>query len=94
MDEPLTIVVMQELALGYMSGKLMLKLEAINFLLANHTRDNLPFMDQYQNMRHRTMFYLTLARLLFLEDSQAKFRTFMYPLQVGIPFLFSLVDDL
>lgn len=78
-----TLGLFQDLATGYMSGKLMLKLEAINFILNNHTAEQFPFLNEQSNMRNRTTFYLTLGRLLFMEDSPARFRTFMAPLNTS-----------
>ena len=65
-----------------MSGKLMMKLEGIVYLLSSHSRDHFPFLEEKHNMRNRTIFYLTLARLLFREDNPTRFRSFMLPLQV------------
>jgi hypothetical protein len=75
---------LQDLASGYMSGKLLLKLEATSFILTHHTRDHFAFLDDPANARNRTTFYYTLARLLFMEDTPSKFKAFMDPLnQVG-----------
>ena len=71
----------QDLASGYMSGKLLLKLEAVAFILANHSSDNFTFLEEPGNSRARSLFYHTLARLLFMEDTPAKFKTFVAPLQ-------------
>ncbi|EFJ32102.1 hypothetical protein SELMODRAFT_87550 [Selaginella moellendorffii] len=71
----------QELPTGYMSGKLLLKLDAVNFILANHTREHFSFLDEPSNSRHRTTFYFTIGRLVFMEDSVSRFRTAIAPLQ-------------
>ena len=71
----------QDLASGYMSGKLLLKLDSVAFILVNHTSKNFAFLDQPVNSRARTSFYHTLARLLFMEDTPAKFKAFVAPLQ-------------
>ncbi len=71
----------QDLASGYMSGKLLLKLDSVAFILVNHTSKNFAFLDQAVNSRARTSFYHTLARLLFMEDTPAKFKAFVAPLQ-------------
>eukprot|EP00271_Cylindrocystis_brebissonii_P005659 TRINITY_DN17835_c0_g2_i1.p1 TRINITY_DN17835_c0_g2~~TRINITY_DN17835_c0_g2_i1.p1 ORF type:complete len:1060 (+),score=142.88 TRINITY_DN17835_c0_g2_i1:716-3895(+) len=76
-----TLNLFQELAAGYMSGKLLLKIEAVNFILGNHTREHFPFLDEYSSSRNRTIFYFTLGRLLFMEDSSTKFKAFIAPLQ-------------
>jgi exportin-7 len=72
---------LQDLASGYMSGKLLLKLDAIAFILANHTSAHFAFLDHPTNSRNRTLFYSTLARLLFMEDTPARFKAFISPLQ-------------
>uniref|UniRef100_A0A7S1SV05 Exportin-7/Ran-binding protein 17 TPR repeats domain-containing protein n=1 Tax=Tetraselmis chuii TaxID=63592 RepID=A0A7S1SV05_9CHLO len=76
----LTLNLFQDLASGYMSGKLLLKLEATSFILTHHTRDHFAFLDDPANARNRTTFYYTLARLLFMEDTPSKFKAFMDPL--------------
>ena len=45
---------LQDLAVGFMSGKLLLRLDAVNQTLANHTPDHFPFLNQYANTRNRT----------------------------------------
>jgi len=73
---------LQDLAAGIMSGKLLLKLESINFMLGNHTMEQFPFLGEQCNMRNRTIFYHTLGRLLFMDDSASKFKVFMQPFEV------------
>ena len=70
---------LQDLAVGFMSGKLLLRLDAIKGTLVAHTPDHFPFLAQYANTRNRTIFYATLGRLLFMEDSAEKFHEFMAP---------------
>jgi exportin-7 len=71
----------QDLATGYMSGKLLLKLEAVHFMLGHHTSAYYSFLDHAANSRNRTCYYNTLARLLFMEDAPSRFKAFMTPLQ-------------
>ncbi|KAL4534670.1 hypothetical protein Ndes2526A_g05549 [Nannochloris sp. 'desiccata'] len=75
-----TLTLFQDLAAGYMSGKLLLKLEAISFLLTHHTAEYFPFLANSGNTRARTTFYLTLARLLFMEDTPGSFKAFVVPI--------------
>lgn len=75
-----TLELFRDLSDGYMSGKLLLKLDGAQFILANHTGDYFGFLKDSANIRHRTMYYATLARLLFLDDSPQKFRAFVMPL--------------
>ncbi|KAG2485018.1 hypothetical protein HYH03_016221 [Edaphochlamys debaryana] len=76
----LSLVLFQELAAGYMSGKLLQKLDAVSSLLAHHTADTYAFLDAPANGRNRTTYYATLGRLLFMEDTPARFRAFVLPL--------------
>jgi len=76
-----TLALFQDLATGFMSGKLLLKLDAVTFLLSHHPAEHFSFLTQRGNMRARPMFYATLARLLFMEDTPTKFHSFVAPLQ-------------
>ena len=71
----------QDLAAGYMSGKLLLKLDAVAFILGHHTAEHFAFLADPANSRARTAFYATLARLLFMEDTPLRFKAFVAPLQ-------------
>ena len=70
---------MQDLACGYMSGKLLQKLEAVHFMLQHHTSDHFGFLEDHT--RNRTIFYNTLSRLLFMDDTRSNFKSFVAPLQ-------------
>ncbi|XP_062227824.1 uncharacterized protein LOC133926086 isoform X2 [Phragmites australis] len=76
-----TLSLFLELASGYMTGKLLLKLESVKFIIANHSQENFPFLAEYRCFRSRTTFYYILGSLVFMEESPVKFRTFMEPLQ-------------
>lgn len=69
----------QDLASGYMSGKLLQKLEAVHFMLQHHTSDHFGFLEDHT--RYRTVFYHTLSRLLFMDDTPSNFKAFVGPLQ-------------
>ncbi|KAM0944113.1 putative importin-beta domain, armadillo-like helical, exportin [Dioscorea sansibarensis] len=75
-----TLCLFLELASGYMTGKLLLKLDTVKFIIRNHTRENFPFLEDYKCSRSRTTFYYTLGYLIFMEDSPIKFRSSMDPL--------------
>ncbi|VAH60296.1 unnamed protein product [Triticum turgidum subsp. durum] len=80
-----TLSLFLELASGYMTGKLLLKLESTKFIIANHSRENFPFLEEYRCVRSRTNFYYILGCLVFMEDGPVKFRSFMEPLlQVAV----------
>jgi exportin-7 len=65
---------------SYMTGKLLLKLESTKFIIANHSRETFPFLEEYRCARSRTTFYYILGCLIFMEDTPVKFRSFMEPL--------------
>nr|XP_028954506.1 exportin-7-like [Malus domestica] len=75
-----TLSLFLELASGYMSGKLLLKLDTVKFILANHTREHFPFLEEYRCSRSRTTFYYIIGWLIFMEDSPVKFKSSMDPL--------------
>ncbi|KAF0917476.1 hypothetical protein E2562_020592 [Oryza meyeriana var. granulata] len=80
-----TLSLFLELASGYMTGKLLLKLESTKFIIANHSRETFPFLEEYRCARSRTTFYYILGFLVFMEDTPVKFRSFMEPLlQVAV----------
>ncbi|GFR52397.1 hypothetical protein Agub_g14907, partial [Astrephomene gubernaculifera] len=76
----LSLALFQDLAAGYMSGKLLLKLDAVSQLLSAHTSEHYAFLDVAANGRNRTTYYATLSKLLFMEDTPARFRAFVLPL--------------
>ncbi|XP_034692714.1 exportin-7-like isoform X1 [Vitis riparia] len=69
-----------DMASGYMTGKLLLKLDTVKFIISHHSRDHFPFLGDYRCSRSRTTFYHTIGLLIFMEDSLLKFRTSMDPL--------------
>ncbi|KAJ3676579.1 hypothetical protein LUZ60_003991 [Juncus effusus] len=75
-----TLSLFLELASGYMTGKLLLKLDGIKFIIGNHSRENFPFLEEYRCSRSRTTFYYILGHLIFMEEGNVKFKTFMEPL--------------
>ncbi|URE05704.1 hypothetical protein MUK42_19697 [Musa troglodytarum] len=75
-----TLSLFLELASGYMTGKLLLKLDSIKFIISHHTRENFPFLEDNRCSHSRTTFYYTLGYLIFMEDSPVKFKSSMEPL--------------
>ncbi|CAK9160504.1 unnamed protein product [Ilex paraguariensis] len=75
-----TLSLFLDLASGYMTGKLLLKLDTIKFIVAHHTREHFPFLEVYRCSRSRTTFYYTIGWLIFMEDSPVKFKSSMDPL--------------
>lgn len=76
----LTLTFFSEMATGYMTGKLLLKLDTVQYIISNHNRENFRFLEDYRCTRCRTKFYYIIGVLIFMEDSQMKFRTSMDPL--------------
>ncbi|KAK4268092.1 hypothetical protein QN277_024795 [Acacia crassicarpa] len=76
-----TLSLFFELASGYMTGKLLLKLDTVKFILSNHTREHFPFLEANRCSRSRTTFYYIIGWLIFMEDSPVKFKSSMDPLQ-------------
>ncbi|CBI40647.3 hypothetical protein AAG906_015204 [Vitis piasezkii] len=75
-----TLSLFLELASGYMTGKLLLKLDTVKFVVAHHTKEHFPFLEEYRCSRSRTTFYYTIGWLIFMEDSPVKFKSSMDPL--------------
>lgn len=71
---------LQELANGYVSSKMLLKLEAVHHLLAHHSSAYFAFLEHPVNFRNRTAYYATLAKLVFTEDNPHKIKVFLAPL--------------
>ncbi|XP_058785699.1 uncharacterized protein LOC131660492 isoform X1 [Vicia villosa] len=76
-----TLSLFLELATGFMTGKLLMKLDTVKFIIANHTREHFPFLDAKKCSRSRTIFYYTIGWLIFMEDCPVKFKSSMDPLQ-------------
>lgn len=73
-----------EIASGYSSGKLLLGLETVQYLIGHHTAEEFPFLAIPANTRHRTTFHSTIARLLFttaFDESSDRFERFMEPIE-------------
>ncbi|KNE54915.1 hypothetical protein AMAG_00859 [Allomyces macrogynus ATCC 38327] len=71
-----TLKLFDDLSMGYVSVKLLSKIETVKALLGAH---NLPFLDG--NPKFRMRYYATLSRLLFAEEiNDAQFAAFVRPL--------------
>ncbi|TYZ58875.1 hypothetical protein PybrP1_005973, partial [[Pythium] brassicae (nom. inval.)] len=79
-----TLALFFEIASGYSSGKLLLGLETVQYLIGHHTEDEFPFLAVPANTRHRTTFHSTIARLLFttaFDESSERFERFLEPIE-------------
>ncbi|XP_021371890.1 exportin-7-like [Mizuhopecten yessoensis] len=83
-----TLQLLSDLSVGYSSVRKLVKLEAVQFMLNNHTSEHFPFLGISTNnrpisdMRCRTTFYTALGRLLMVDlgEDEEKFDKFMIPL--------------
>lgn len=87
-----TLALFSDLAGGYCSGKLLLKIDHVHLILANHTAEEFPFLAVEANFRLRTTFYSTLCKLLFSDENTLKFKTFVQPFTQLLTQLMALSD--
>ncbi|KAL3126957.1 17 (RAN binding) [Cryptosporidium hominis] len=79
------------------SGRLLLKNEQVKKILCNHASPEFAFLNNPRYGRHRTSYYFTLSKLLFLESKEEEpgtqpittFEDFMKPLEK----VFTLIWD-
>lgn len=83
-----SLSLLQDLASGYSSSRLLCKLQTVQEMIASHDEDNFPFMTGPDSRmgRHRTTFYQTLLRILFAStgsnfDLEVEFTRFMGPIR-------------
>ncbi|KAK7344913.1 hypothetical protein VNO77_15144 [Canavalia gladiata] len=74
-----TLNLFLEMTSGYMTGKLLLKLDTVKHIISNQNREQFPFIENWECFRCRTTLYYTLGMLIFLEDSPLKFKSSMEP---------------
>ncbi|XP_053407063.1 exportin-7-like [Mercenaria mercenaria] len=85
-----TLQLLSDLSVGYSSVRKLVKLEAVQFMLNNHTSNHFPFLginagnSPMTDMRCRTTFYIALGRLLMVDlgEDEERFEQFMMPLAV------------
>ncbi|CAD1475136.1 unnamed protein product, partial [Heterotrigona itama] len=80
-----TLQLLNDLSVGYSCVRKLVKLEEVQFMLNNHTREHFPFLGNnvaVTEMRCRSMFYTSLGRLLMVDlgEDEERFHTFMLPL--------------
>ncbi|WJX11071.1 hypothetical protein P8452_01723 [Trifolium repens] len=74
----LTLSLFLEMASGYMTGKLLLKLDIVKHIISNQ-REQFPFLENWECFRSRTTLYYTIGMLVFMEDNKVKFKSSMEP---------------
>ncbi|MCP9256874.1 XPO7 [Dirofilaria immitis] len=80
-----SLVLLNELSLGFSAGRRLMRLPDIQLLLNNHSCEHFSFLSSEADlttMRSRTTFYASLMRLLCLDlnDNDTTFYSFMQPL--------------
>ncbi|XP_075366143.1 ran-binding protein 17 isoform X5 [Mycteria americana] len=85
-----TLQFLNDLSATYSLLKKLVKIEAVKFMLQNHTNKHFPFLgvsDNYSlsDLRCRTVFYTALTRLLMVDlgEDEDEFENFMLPLTVS-----------
>uniref|UniRef100_A0A0N4YFH9 Ran-binding protein 16 (inferred by orthology to a D. melanogaster protein) n=1 Tax=Nippostrongylus brasiliensis TaxID=27835 RepID=A0A0N4YFH9_NIPBR len=81
----LSLALLKDLSLGYTAVRKLFRLQEVQLLLSNHTAEHFVFLGQsvpYSTMKHRTVFYEALTRLLTIDlnDDEQLFEQFMQPL--------------
>jgi exportin-7 len=88
-----TLGLLHDMSCGYRSSRFVAKLDLIGQFLTHHTSQFFPFLDYESNARKRKIYYISLTRLLYIDeksifqtpkvpyclDIQAKFDQFMEP---------------
>lgn len=76
-----TLGLLHDLSTGYSTGKMLLKLDAIQFMINNHANEDMGFVQNVSNMKHRMTYYSALTKLLVTDpEAEVKFATFMEPM--------------
>ncbi|CAH1784527.1 unnamed protein product, partial [Owenia fusiformis] len=97
-----TLQLLSDLSVGYSSVRKLVKLDAVQFMLNNHTSEHFPFLgitnsteNQVNDMRCRTTFYTALGRLLMVDlgEDEEKFEQFMMPLTTAFDAVGNLISN-
>uniref|UniRef100_A0A8B9IZP0 Exportin-7/Ran-binding protein 17 TPR repeats domain-containing protein n=1 Tax=Amazona collaria TaxID=241587 RepID=A0A8B9IZP0_9PSIT len=96
-----TLQFLNDLSVGYLFLlKKLVKIEAVTFMLQNHTSKHFPFLGISDNsslsdLRCRTVFYSTLLHLLMVDlgEDEDEFENFMLPLRVSFESVAQLFSD-
>ena len=74
-----TLTTFTNFVCGYSSGRMLLELDTVKYIIDNHTEQNFQFLTSKSPKisEHRAQFFRALARLIWLQDGVAKFEKFM-----------------
>nr|XP_047127698.1 exportin-7 [Hydra vulgaris] len=83
-----TLNLLNDLSIGYSSVRKLVKLDAIQFVLNNHTSEHFPFLGIQSNAvtKCRSLFYTALGRFLLADigDEEERFKIFTLPLSLTL----------
>ncbi|XP_034362895.1 ran-binding protein 17 isoform X1 [Arvicanthis niloticus] len=95
-----TLQFLSDLSVGYILLKKLVKIDAVKFMLKNHTSEHFPFLgisDTYSvsDFRCRTTFYTALTRLLMVDlgEDEDEFENFMLPLTVSFETVLQIFNN-
>ncbi|XP_021031484.1 ran-binding protein 17 isoform X2 [Mus caroli] len=95
-----TLQFLSDLSVGYILLKKLVKIDAVKFMLKNHTSEHFPFLgisDTYNvgDFRCRTTFYTALTRLLMVDlgEDEDEFENFMLPLTVSFETVLQIFNN-
>ncbi|KAL9881817.1 ran-binding protein 16-like [Glossina fuscipes fuscipes] len=79
-----TLMLLSDLSVHFNSVRKLSKLEEVQFMLTHHTSEHFPFLgtnSSLTEMRCRTMFYISLGRLLMFDlgEDEERFYNFLTP---------------
>ncbi|KAG8519529.1 Ran-binding protein 17, partial [Galemys pyrenaicus] len=84
----------------YILLKKLVKIDAVKFMLKNHTSEHFPFLDisdsySLSDFRCRTTFYTALTRLLMVDlgEDEDEFENFMLPLTVSFETVLQIFNN-
>eukprot|EP00668_Euglena_longa_P031811 GGOE01041069.1.p1 GENE.GGOE01041069.1~~GGOE01041069.1.p1 ORF type:complete len:1066 (-),score=423.60 GGOE01041069.1:257-3454(-) len=77
-----TLHLFRDLSAAYSSGRWLLKLQSVQFMLDHHRGPDFPFLEDQLYTKHRSEYYCTIANLLFMETvTEQAFEKFMQPIR-------------
>ncbi|XP_064422812.1 ran-binding protein 17 [Latimeria chalumnae] len=95
-----TLQFLNDLSVGYIILKKLIKIDAVKFMLQNHTSEHFPFLGNNEHfslrdLRCRTTFYTALTRLLVVElgEDEDEFEEFMLPLTTSFEAVAQILNN-
>ncbi|XP_063580459.1 ran-binding protein 17 isoform X7 [Pongo abelii] len=95
-----TLQFLNDLSVGYILLKKLVKIDAVKFMLKNHTSEHFPFLgisdsNSLSDFRCRTTFYTALTRLLMVDlgEDEDEFENFMLPLTVAFETVLQIFNN-